>query len=42
MIKKEAMEGAVILNDFEDTIYKIEGEDLYMIGTLNTPLHQCI
>ncbi len=33
MIKKEAMEGAVILNDFEDTIYKIEGEDLYMIGT---------
>jgi seryl-tRNA synthetase len=27
------MEGAVILGDFEDVIYKIEGEDLYMIGT---------
>jgi len=24
MIRKEAMEGAVILADFEDTIYKIE------------------
>jgi seryl-tRNA synthetase len=33
MIKKEAMEGAIILNDFEETIYKIEREDLYMIGT---------
>lgn len=33
MIKKEAMEGAIILSDFEETIYKIENEDLYMIGT---------
>lgn len=33
MIKKEAMEGAVIAEDFEEVIYKIEGEDLYMIGT---------
>jgi seryl-tRNA synthetase len=33
MIKKEAMEGAVNLGDFEETIYKIENEDLYMIGT---------
>jgi seryl-tRNA synthetase len=33
MIKKEAMEGAVILADFEDMIYKIEKDDLYMIGT---------
>jgi len=33
MIKKIAMEGAVILEDFEDVIYKVEGEDLYMIGT---------
>src|SRR4029078_4656703 len=38
MIKKEAMEGAVILNDFEETIYKIENEDLYMIGTSEHPL----
>jgi seryl-tRNA synthetase len=33
MIKKIAMEGAVILEDFEDVIYKVDGEDLYMIGT---------
>jgi seryl-tRNA synthetase len=33
MIRKEAMEGAVILADFEDMIYKIEKDDLYMIGT---------
>jgi seryl-tRNA synthetase len=38
MIKKEAMEGAVILSDFEETIYKIDGEDLYMIGTSEHPL----
>ena len=33
MIRKHAMEGAVILGDFQEVIYKIEGEDLYMIGT---------
>ena len=33
MIRKEAMEGAVMLGDFEQVIYKIENEDLYMIGT---------
>ena len=33
MIRSEPMSGAVILNDFQDVIYKIEGEDLYMIGT---------
>lgn len=33
MIRREPMEGAVILGDFEDVIYKVEGEDLYMIGT---------
>ena len=33
MIRRSAMEGAVILEDFEDVIYKINGEDLYMIGT---------
>ncbi len=38
MIKKEAMEGAVVLSDFEETIYKIENEDLYMIGTSEHPL----
>ena len=33
MINRESMEGAVIAEDFEDVIYKIEEEDLYMIGT---------
>ncbi|HEU4605846.1 MAG TPA: serine--tRNA ligase, partial [Nitrososphaera sp.] len=33
MIRQEPMSGAVILGDFQDVIYKIEGEDLYMIGT---------
>jgi seryl-tRNA synthetase len=33
MIKREAIEGAVILGDLEDMIYKIENDDLYMIGT---------
>ncbi|MGD1839253.1 MAG: serine--tRNA ligase [Nitrososphaeraceae archaeon] len=33
MIRKEAMEGAVILEDFNNVIYKIKDEDLYMVGT---------
>ena len=33
MIRKEPMAGSIILNDFEDVIYKVENEDLYMIGT---------
>lgn len=33
MLKRDAIGGAVILGDFEDVIYKIEGEDLYLIGT---------
>jgi seryl-tRNA synthetase len=33
MINRKAMEGAVMLSDFGDVIYKIEGDDLYMIGT---------
>jgi seryl-tRNA synthetase len=33
MINRNSMEGAVIANDFEDVIYKIDGEDLYLIGT---------
>jgi len=33
MINRESMEGAVIADDFEDVIYKVEKEDLYMIGT---------
>jgi seryl-tRNA synthetase len=33
MINRNAMEGAIIARDFEDVIYKVEGEDLYLIGT---------
>ncbi|MFQ5496796.1 MAG: serine--tRNA ligase [Nitrosopumilus sp.] len=33
MINRESMEGAVIADDFEEVIYKVEEEDLYMIGT---------
>jgi seryl-tRNA synthetase len=33
LINKNAMEGAIIAQDFEDVIYKIENEDLYLIGT---------
>ena len=33
MINRKAMEGAVLLSDFGDVIYKIEEDDLYMIGT---------
>jgi seryl-tRNA synthetase len=33
MIRNEPMSGAVMLGDFQDVIYKVEGEDLYMIGT---------
>jgi len=33
MIKRKAMEGVVLLSDFADVIYKVDGEDLYLIGT---------
>ena len=33
MINRQSMEGAIIAEDFEEVIYKIENEDLYMIGT---------
>jgi len=33
MINRKSMEGAIIANDFDEVIYKIENEDLYMIGT---------
>lgn len=33
MINQQSMEGAVIADDFEEVIYKIDDEDLYMIGT---------
>lgn len=33
LINRASMEGAIIAHDFEDVIYKIEGDDLYLIGT---------
>jgi seryl-tRNA synthetase len=33
MINRNSMEGAIIAEDFENVIYKVEGEDLYLIGT---------
>ncbi|UCH38189.1 MAG: serine--tRNA ligase [Candidatus Bathyarchaeota archaeon] len=32
-IKRQSIEGAIALTDFEDMIYKIEGVDLYLIAT---------
>ena len=33
LINRKSMEGAVIAEDFENVIYKVEDEDLYLIGT---------
>jgi len=33
LINRASMEGAIIAHDFEDVIYKIENNDLYLIGT---------
>jgi len=33
MIRRKAYEGVTSISDFEDVIYKVEGEDLYLIAT---------
>ncbi len=33
MLKREVLDGIITLDDFEDMMYKIEGEDLFLIGT---------
>lgn len=38
MIRKRAMEGVTDFTAFEDTLYKLEDEDLYMIATAEHPL----
>jgi seryl-tRNA synthetase len=38
MMRREAYEGVTDLNDFGPVIYKVEGEDLYMIATSEHPL----
>jgi len=38
MMRREPYEGVVDLADFEDVMYKIEGEDLYLIATSEHPM----
>lgn len=38
MLTRKIMEGVVSFQDFEDMLYKIEGQDLYLIGTAEHPL----
>jgi len=38
LMKKSPYEGVVDLEDFEEVMYKIEGEDLYLIATSEHPL----
>lgn len=38
MMRYELYKGVVTLEDFEDAIYKVEGEDLYLIATSEHPL----
>ncbi len=38
MLNRATLEGGVNLSEFEDTIYKIEDEDLYLIATSEHPL----
>ena len=38
MLRKKYIEGATDLKEFEDVIYKIEGEDLYLISTSEHPI----
>jgi seryl-tRNA synthetase len=33
LLRREAVGGAVAISDFEDVIYKVEGEDLYLLAT---------
>ena len=33
LLRREAVGGAVAMSDFEDVIYKVEGEDLYLLAT---------
>jgi seryl-tRNA synthetase len=38
LMHKEAYEGVTALSDFEDMLYKIENEDLYLIATSEHPM----
>ncbi len=39
MLRKDIISGAITFASFEDTIYKIENEDLYLIGTAEHALN---
>ena len=38
MMRRAALEGVISFDDFRDMIYKVEGEDLSLIGTAEHPL----
>jgi seryl-tRNA synthetase len=38
LMKREAYEGVTALSDFEDVLYKVENEDLYLIATSEHPI----
>ncbi len=38
MMRRKAYEGVVALSDFEDVLYKIQDEDLYLIATSEHPM----
>ncbi|NOZ81307.1 MAG: serine--tRNA ligase [DPANN group archaeon] len=38
MMRRQPYEGVTDLNDFEEVMYKIEGEDLYLIATSEHPM----
>ncbi len=38
LVNKKAMSGVVNFTDFQDTIYKVENEDLYLVGTAENSL----
>jgi len=38
MLRRRAYEGVISFEDFEDMIYKVEGEDLYLIATSEHPI----
>ncbi|MBI4181719.1 MAG: serine--tRNA ligase [Candidatus Aenigmarchaeota archaeon] len=38
MMRREPYQGVVDLHDFEDVMYKVEGDDLYLIATSEHPL----
>ncbi len=38
MLRREILEGVISFDDFRDMVYKIEDEDLYLIGTAEHPI----